>query len=496
MSNEKNNIDELFRGKLREFSVEAPEHVWKGIEASRTPLHRAINYFKSRKGAALGSFILLATVSSIAYFVGSDTEQLSQQNNTIHSIQRYNNTASIQAEKYSDAIAMKVGNNYTANGIAANNQTNAADFTSPKSLIETITTAEEGKNETLNTSGTPSSAPITDKEATSNGDDKNTLNPQEPTKNAPTVAPTEEKKESETPVIAKDKTETKQLDTKGDNNPKTDATLTAAASTTKGDGIDKADKSAGQSATTVEPVKNFSKFAADIYGGGNYTMRSLSNSGANQNYFNAKRDAESYRPGFVVGARVNYNLKEFLTLRVGAQYTRFNQRINLNREYQYTTIETTTGEVIDPITQQPTGVTFTRTDTVEKTETAIAGTTNTISFLDIPVQLELDFYKKDKLSVFATAGAAINLRFTQKGSQLNQRLTGLDEISSANNPFKTTAGISILAGVGMKYNLSQRYSLLIETNYQHGVSNVMKNNAGMHQSYRVITGTVGLRYRF
>lgn len=87
MSNEKNNIDELFRGKLREFSVEAPEHVWKGIEASRTPLHRAINYFKSRKGAALGSFILLATVSSIAYFVGSDTEQFSQQNNTIHSIQ-------------------------------------------------------------------------------------------------------------------------------------------------------------------------------------------------------------------------------------------------------------------------------------------------------------------------------------------------------------------------------------------------------------------------
>lgn len=489
MSNDNNNIDELFRGRLRDFSVDAPEHVWKGIEASRSPLHRAINYFKSKKGAALGSFILLTAVGSIAYFMGSGTEQLSQQSSTVQSIQRYNNTAASQTAKYSDATAMQVVNNNTSyptvsEGVIKDGNTAfSVDSKEGNSSASKQTTGEAKSN------ATPSGI----KGSTKNNGVKKT--------SKPSVTLTQEKKNStvtpkqdKAPVITKDETKIPVAD--ADKAPKADDILNTVATDTKGDGIEKSNKSKGQNADKVEPETNFRGISADFYTGGSFAMRSLTNSGANQNYLAAKQNAESYRPGFAIGARVNFDYKDNLKVRIGAQYTRFNQRINLEREYQYTTIKTTTGFVIDPATQQPTGDTFIRTDTIENTETARANATNTVSFIDIPVQLELNLYKKDKLSVFATAGGAINLRFTQTGSQLNQRLTGLDEISSANNPFKTNAGFSILAGAGISYELCQRCSILVETTYQHGISNVMKSNTGMNQSYRILTGTVGLRYRF
>lgn len=498
MSNEKNNIDELFRGKLRDFSVEAPDHVWKGIEASRTPLHRALNYFKSKKGAALGSFILLATVSSIAYFMSNDAGQLSQQNNTIQSIHRYNNTASIQAVKYTGATTLQEARSNNAEtallkNSEATNTSVKVDVTSTSALPNNSDNVETTSPKGIVTTTKKGNSKVEGDKNTSNSGDKNTIKLSASSKEKPSVTPTKDERDDKAPVITKN--ETKIPEAEADKAPKADDILNTVATDTKGDGIEKSNKSKGQSAGNIEPETNFRGISADIYTGGSFAMRSLTNNGANQNYFDAKQNAESYRPGFAIGARVNFDYKDNLKVRFGAQYTRFNQRINLEREYQYTTIETTTGIILDPVTQQPIG-TVTRTDTVENTETARANATNTVSFIDIPVQLELNLYKKNKLSVFATAGGAINLRFTQTGSQLNQRLTGLDEISSANNPFKTNAGFSILAGAGISYDLCQRGSILFETTYQHGMSNVMKSSSGMNQSYRILTGTVGLRYRF
>lgn len=502
MSNEKNNIDELFKGKLREFSVDAPEHVWKGIEASRTPLHRAINYFKGKKGAAIGSFILLATVSSIAYFASDDTTLLSQETATTYTIQKHNNS-SIQAAKLNDAPTLQVGNSYANNSeniIINDAEDNSTVNTSTSATTNTTPSTEDNSSDVeqnvtpvvpQNGGTTPTLPPVADNNPTDGNTDNGDNTAPTSTQKTTEIEQPKNNDNTDNTTFTKDEQPTLNEGTK----PLEGDILTAGALPSKGDETEKTDKSKGQQGTAIEPSTNFSKFTADIYAGGNYTMRSLKGNGNNPSYIEAKRNAENYTAGIVVGARVNYDIKDFLTLRVGAQYSRFNQRINLEREYKYTTVETVTGIILDPVTQQPIGTT-TRQDTVEYTETARANNTNTISFLDIPVQLELNVYKTEKYSIFATTGAAVNLRFTQKGHLINERLTGVNELSSANNPYNTTAGISILAGVGVNYNITKRYSLLLETTYQHGISDVMKVNSGISQNYRIITGSIGLRYRF
>jgi hypothetical protein len=488
MSNEKNNIDELFRGKLRDYSVEAPEHVWKGIEASRTPLHRALNYFRGKRGAIVGSVVMLATVSGIAYLTGINNTSTVQQNATAYTIQKHNNSHTIQAVNLDEAALLQA-NNTSQNTPESTNTNDGVINNSVSSPQNTANSVEQNATQQNSDNAQP---PVVEdnipKENTSPIDNNSTTDKTEQPSNS---SPKNNTTDIEQPAITKgDETYSTP-----DKQPSKEEILSASADVSDNTGVDKKDEVENQNNTTVQPDKNYSKYTADIYVGGNYTMRNLKGTGADASYLDAKRNAESYTPGIVLGARVNYDIKNFLTLRVGAQYSRFNQRINLEREYNYTTIETVTGVIIDPITQQPIQ-TVTRTDTVEHTETARANTTNTISFVDIPVQLELNIYKTQKYSVFATTGAALNLRFTQKGHQINERITGVNEISSANSPYKTTAGMSILAGVGVNYNLNNRFSLLFETTYQHGINNVMKANAGMSQSYRIISGSVGLRYRF
>lgn len=489
MSNETNNIDQLFKSKLRDYSVEAPEHVWKGIEASRTPLHRAINFFKSKRGAALGSFIALATISSIAYFTMSDTEQLAQQSTTAYSIQKYNNSASVFAANYTDASKATT---VTTVSNTQNQLSNTSNNNTPDNSETTFTNTATNNNsntqsiDNSSTTNTPEVPPANNSQndnnslAENNGATKGNKEDNSTTKEKETLLTTNnsstDKEVGEAPITNKDEI------------------LTASIDAKDSEGTEKTEESNKNNKVTVKPKNLISKWSADVYAGGNFAMRSLTANGVDNNYFEAKKGAESYLPGYTFGARLNYDVNPFLTVRSGVNYSRLSQRLNFERSYEYTEIETVTGVILDPVTQQPIGTT-TRTDTNTYTETARANTTNAISFIDIPVQLELNVYKTPKYSVFATAGASLNLRFTQKGHQINQRLTGVDEIST-NNPFRTTAGMSILGGVGFKYNLNSNFSLLMESTYQHGVTNVMKNEAGMRQSYRIINATVGLRYRF
>lgn len=492
MSNERNNIDELFRGKLGDYSVEAPEHVWTAIEARRTPLYRAISYFKSKRGAALSALLLLLTVSSIAYIsnMGNTTQQSTA---TTQAIQKPTlDSAPVQAAKMNSTYTN--ANNNTQNSPSATTGT-TVNSTISEANTETNTTPSSSKNvdaitPKTNSNGGGTTTPDNTKLVKGNttplpatnekGDNDNNTNNGEVVETGTTQS--------------NNNTTTLPETTEGDK-PEVDAKAEANNPTVED--TDEAEKANKQNKTTIVPDGKRSKFSVGLYGGVNLVGRSLEANGVNNDYFEAKRQAENFTLGYTIGARLNYELNNFATLRGGLQYTSFGERINFERDYNYTTIDTSTGVILDPATQQPIG-TVTRIDTNEHTETARANTTNTISFIDIPVQVEWTVFKTQKFSLFATTGASLNLRFTQKGHQLNQRLTGLDEISSANNPYKTNAGVSILAGMGIEYGLcpNNKCSILFETTYRHGINNVMKSNAGMNQTFKMFTGSVGLRYRF
>lgn len=486
MSKDKNNIDELFRSKLGDYSLEAPEHVWKAIEARRTPLHRAINYFKGKKGAAaISAVLLLVSISSVALWYNTDevlqqpiaaTQTAPASQTPIHAatMEENNELAPNTDNSNSNAnptvaatpihtaaqnptpVAAAVNNTNSAaprqnaneNNGGSNNATPTAPIGTPTPNTNTTQTTTDGKNLLDNNNSVTPTAPAE-------------TNPAEP----------ENGTQQEGNVLADTETE---VETDGNQNT---------------------EEAKGQQNTTVKPVYALGKYTADIYGGVAFAGRSLSANGAAQNYIQAKQHAESYQPGFSLGFRLNYDATKLITIRAGVQYTQFAERLKFENQYNYTRIDTVHGVILDPVTQQPIRY-ITRIDTTNGTNTVNENATNTVSFIDVPVQIEWNVVRNKNLNIFATTGAALNLRFVQQGYQINPQLDGIHQLTTKNTPYKPTAGVSLMAGIGVNYKLTPRYSVLFETTYRQGISSVMKSDAGMQQTFRIFTGSVGLRYRF
>ncbi len=488
MSTEKNNIDELFRHKLGDYSLEAPDHVWKAIEARRTPLYRAINYFKARKGVAvLGTLLLLIGISSAALWYTTDS--VLQENQAEQTTTATNTNTPIQA----------------ANSIGGDNTVETTRQTAP---IAAIPVQPVGNiNATQSTANNATSIPVKNNSGntkppvnTNNSENTPTTNNSDGV-NSPTEPNTNNTNNPQNieGTLLTDDNNTNPLP-QGEQ-PKQEDILAAGGDIENADtdGADKtaeANKNKAQQNATIKPVYMLGKYTFDLYGGVDFASRSLSSNGAPQSYIQAKQNAESFKVGKTFGFRVNYDATKFLTVRAGLQYTQLGEKLNFENKYNYTHIDTNTGVILDPLTQQPIGSPITTIDTTYGTTTAKANAINTISFIDVPVQLEWKLIKTNKFSVFATTGAAFNLRFQQDGYQINTQLDGIHQLNTNTTPYKTTAGFTLMGGIGINYQLSPRYSVLFETTYRQGINSVMKSEAGMQQTYRIFSGSFGLRYRF
>lgn len=492
MSTGKNNIDELFKSKLGDYSLEAPEHVWKAIEARRSPLYRAINYFRARKGVAtLSTLLVLISISSIALWY--NTDEVLQPTKVVKTTPAANTNTPIQAANMNggeNSTETEIQTEFVAQNMAQTTANTVSTVNSNSTNTNSSSSIQNGGASTpppanTNNAGEETTPPANTTNNQGNStipDETNTNNPQ---KNIEETLLTNE--DNSTPLPQGE--QPKQADMLAVGEPMAD---------TDAEGTDKTeatDKNKGKQEVNVKPVYRLGKYTFDLYGGVDFAGRSLSNNGAPQSYIQAKQNAERFEMGKTLGFRLNYDATKYLTIRAGIQYTQLGEKLNFENKYNYTRIDTNTGIILDPVTQQPIG-TETTIDTTNGTTVAKANASNTISFIDVPVQLEWKLYKTKKFSVFATTGAAFNLRFQQEGYQINPQLDGIHQLNANTTPYKATAGISLIGGVGINYQISPRYSVLFETTYRQGINSVMKSDAGMQQTYRIFSGSLGLRYRF
>ncbi|MDL5047788.1 outer membrane beta-barrel protein [Oscillatoria amoena NRMC-F 0135] len=489
MSMETNKIDELFRSKLGDYSLDAPDHVWKSIDAKRTPLHKAINYFKRRKAAVVGAFLLIAGISAAA-FIGFGPTADTQQTAVVTS-QSTTTTPVANSETSGSNAAVATTPSATSAENLANTNTPATNSTTVYTTPNRTNTNNGGntRNGGNNGGGTDATShtltPATNPTQSTSSTDNNTT----PIVTTSTTTITD----NSTPALTNEEKEVVVADAQPVSEPV--ATITDETEGTEAtDAAEKANKQA------IEPQKQrCNSLTADLYAGIGFAGRSLNANGVGAGYFAAKKQAESYTPSFTVGARFNLDLNKSKTLklRVGSQYTRVGEKLNYNAEQTYTRTQVYIGDIIDPVTGQVIGHTDPEYRQVTETRRVAVSANNSYTFIDVPVQLEYSFFRTEKYSLFATGGASANLRFSQRGSQLNTDLSGTHEIR-ANNPYKPTTGLSLLAGIGGEYKFSPlcKFSLIAEGTYSHGLNNVMQNNAGMRQNFRTFNASVGLRYRF
>lgn len=468
MSNEQNNIDDLFRGKLRDYSVEAPEHVWGGIVAGRKPFYKALQFLKLNKGGvAIALLLVIAGATATYYGVTGNEGQLASN--------AMENTDKTAASNVSTSVGNNGAETVDAGTALGNNNSPIGDET-PISAVNTASTPVKTIGNTGADERKPAALQIV--------------------QNNPAPTPTEAAETNETRAQLQDVNLLPYA---------TIQSLAALGNIEDAEII--ADNESLLSPDKVESLNGFAikppkmqKWTWDVHTSIDFTARSLAANGANANYVASKEKAENYTPGFSIGARVNYDLTNCIKaciptkLRVGLQYTALGEKVNFENKVDYTTITTKTVYKYD-IFGNVTGM-ETMPDTISGTNTVTASNCNKYSFIDLPIQLEMQLYRTRRINLFTTVGGVANLMFVQSGQRIKTDLSGVESMRGNTNPYKTNAGLSALAGLGLEYKMCGGFSVLAEGTYRHGLSNVMNSNAGMRQNMRSVSASVGMRFRF
>jgi hypothetical protein len=327
MSNEKNTIDELFKNKLGDYSLDVPEIVWKNIEAKRTPLYRAVNFFKGKRGVTVGAILLLAVAATAIWATSATHPVADEKTNQTLTV----NTIEATPATTASPVAQTQANSNT-NGSAANNAPIQATTTANNNTANHSTAAIQTSTQTNNNKNTTTSATT----ATNGNEDNNNTN------TANNTAPTNNQAEEvTTPTNNNTQSENNSTQTQTATLPADDANnnpiaasdvlpaeSTIAAGTEETEGTDAIE---AQQKTTIKPDNSIaSKFSIDAYTSIDFAGRHLSASGVSTNYLDAKKHAESFSPGYSAGLRVNYAFNKAAKLRVGLQYSQLNEKLNYN----------------------------------------------------------------------------------------------------------------------------------------------------------------------
>lgn len=472
MSNEQNNIDDLFRGKLRDYSVDTPEHLWGGIVAGRKPLYKALQFLKLNKGGVAIALVLMvaggiATYTSVAGYKAEQTAYNAPQAANNPTTQA-TNTATIAQDNAAMGNTTPVSAPNTAD---INQNLPASSASNP--TITANTTGNNGSDVATTVTLQNNPAPTSTEASETNNTSENERAQLEEIETLPHVIA-----ETLVPTVF----------------PTSNVQYRFVSLS-----LLSPDKAEGKTALAIKPPK-MNKWSWDVYTSLDFTGRRLVANGVNANYVSAVENAEKYNPGFSIGARVNYDATQCLKaciptkIRAGLQFTSLSEKVNFENNINYTTITTKTlykynifGEVIG---------TETVPDTISGTKTVSSSHRNTYSFVDVPVQLEMQLYRSRRIGLFTTVGGVANLMFVQRGHRIKNDLSGVENMRNQANPYKTNAGFSALAGVGMEYKMCSGFSILAEGTYRHGLSNVMNNGAGMRQNMRTVSASVGMRFRF
>jgi opacity protein-like surface antigen len=117
-------------------------------------------------------------------------------------------------------------------------------------------------------------------------------------------------------------------------------------------------------------------------------------------------------------------------------------------------------------------------------------------YLDVP--LKINYYLLTKnVRFYFTAGVSFNTFLYQKTTTVLEKKNGSEEkLTSFSQPKTEIVNLSLLAGVGINYNLTDRYSLKLEPVFKHSLNPIINKDAPI-KSYLYSLGlNIGIAYYF
>lgn len=197
----------------------------------------------------------------------------------------------------------------------------------------------------------------------------------------------------------------------------------------------------------------------------NYCYRVLKSEGANSYVQDRRKKLEKPKFGYSAGLSVLYDLNQSIVLESGMLFT-------------------DRGEKIEGL------------DVGSVYETEPIGKADIIyhyQYLDIPFKINY-FFVHARIKLFASAGASVNVLVNEFSRSRVDLFDGTSEMHSGSSGNHEPVNIQLLAGLGLEYSFSKRFTFRLEPVFRHSVTSIV--DAPLKQYPYSIGTTIAVYYRF
>jgi len=229
---------------------------------------------------------------------------------------------------------------------------------------------------------------------------------------------------------------------------------------------------------------------ADTYISPEYSLQTVNNISASQQYLRQKDSTERMQVGFTAGVRLVKPLNNHLQLTTGLQYSQINQKYVYRSENE---IKLTTVVTVRTIIRAP-------GDTIVVRDTSIVqniGFKNKVEknryrSIDIPILLGYQF-GRGSVKVGVNAGVILNVSSWYEGVILDSSLAVVP-VQKGSQVYKSKLGMGLYAGINVTKELSNDMQLFVEPYYKHSIDNITSGSMPYQQKFGTAGVLMGVRW--
>jgi len=209
-----------------------------------------------------------------------------------------------------------------------------------------------------------------------------------------------------------------------------------------------------------------------LYVSHDFVLQSLSGNGSSSEALKTMRsNSESTQYSYSIGGRFGFTFPSGMGLKTGFNISRVNR-----------------------------GFSYSDTDGMDSMSmTSVINTTNTYTYVDIPVLFSYEMSGFGPFYYNINAGLLFNMTFTPDGQFLSPTGEVVPFTRGAENKFeayKKEAGAAFFASFGMHYVWNETFDFILEPNFKYSIGSTTISEYPLDEKYTSLGLITGIRYKF
>ena len=214
------------------------------------------------------------------------------------------------------------------------------------------------------------------------------------------------------------------------------------------------------------------------------------------NYISRRDSAEKMQISYSALMRINLFINRNIFINTGISFSQRKEKFSIEHRWQTHEDYIDSSKfitIIDPFEGNTIYKTYDTLDYV-RTNKETLNHNLTMTFLDIPAMIGYKWLGK-RSGIAVQGGVIFNLLFKQKGSIADFNYTANDVAQPDQNPFNTTAGLSLAGGISTNHKLTDKLDLMIEPHTRYTLKPINNSSYPLQQKLFSYGLNVGLRLK-